>query len=103
MWTYESGCKSTYGYSLIALCSFVDHDMLIRHFGHGIGHLQYRTRMQQDSDVDAELDSDVDAELDLDADAELDLDMDADSDSDNDTSPEQERDVAVDIDSEEED
>jgi len=38
--------KNVYEYSLMAISSFADQDLLMRHFGHGIGHLQYRTQMQ---------------------------------------------------------
>jgi hypothetical protein len=71
----------------MAICSFVDRDMLMRHFGHGVGHLQYRTRRPQDSD-DSEFES-----------ASM---VDADSVLDSDTSCEQACDVEVDNDLEEE-
>ncbi len=28
------------------LCSFVDRDMLMRHFGHGVGHLKYERQQE---------------------------------------------------------
>ena len=34
----------------MAICSFIDWDMLMRHFSHGVGHLQYRMLRLQDSD-----------------------------------------------------
>jgi hypothetical protein len=52
----------------LPLCSFVDRDMLMRHFGHGVGHLQYErqhetetdtTRLEVESD-DNDHDSDID-------------------------------------------
>jgi hypothetical protein len=71
----------------MAICSFVDRDMLMRHFGHGIGHLQYRTRRLQDSD-DSEFESTSMVDTDL--------------VSDSDTSCEQACDIEVNNDSEEE-
>ncbi|SRR6266851_6664020 len=73
-----------YGYSLMAICSFVDQDMLMRHFGHGVGHLQYGTQTQQN----------------LDAEMESGMIGDADSISDNDTGHEEEHDMEVDIEEE---
>ena len=88
----------------MAICSFVDWDMLMRHFGHGIGHLQYRTWRPQDSHnsefesasiVDADLASDSDTscekacdiEVDnnLEEEGELEGDMDLESDVDYDS------------------
>jgi hypothetical protein len=31
-----------------SLCSFVDRDMLVRHFGHGVGHLKYEKQQEID-------------------------------------------------------
>jgi hypothetical protein len=47
------------------ICSFVDQNMLMRHFGHGVGHLQYQTQRQQDLDADLASRT-VDADLALD-------------------------------------
>jgi hypothetical protein len=68
----------------MAICSFLDRDMLMRHFGQGVGHLQYQTQRQQDSD--AELASG--------------MNVDADSVLDKDTRCEQEHDIEVDIEEE---
>ena len=76
--------RVTYGYSLTAICSFVDWDMLMRHFDHGVGHLQYGTWMQQYSD--AEMESGTMG--------------DANSISDNNTGCEEEHDMEVDIEEE---
>jgi hypothetical protein len=75
--------RVTYGYSL-AICSFVDWDMLMRHFGYGVGHLQYGTQTQQDSDTETESG----------------MMGDANSISDNDTGCEEEHDREVDIEEE---
>ena len=40
------------------ICSFVDHDMLMRHFGHGIGHLQDERHQDMSSDTVADGDDD---------------------------------------------
>jgi len=76
--------RVTYGYSLTAICSFVNRDMLMRHFGHGVSHLQYGTRMQQDSDAETESRTMGDAN----------------SISDNDIGHEEEHDMEVDIEEE---
>lgn len=81
-----------YGYSLMTVCSFVDRDMLMRHFSHGVGHLQHRTRRPQNSD---------DSEFDY-ASTAVDADLVSDSDLVSDTSHEQECDVNVDSSLEEE-
>jgi hypothetical protein len=65
----------------------------MRHFGHSVGHLEYRTRRPQDSD-----DSEFESATMVDAD----LVSDSDSVSDSDTSREQGCDIEVDNDSEEE-
>jgi hypothetical protein len=49
----------------MVIYSFVDWDMLMRHFGHGVGHLQYQTQRQQDLDTDLASRT-VDADLALD-------------------------------------
>ena len=36
------------------LCSFVDRDMLMRHFGHGVGHFQYQRQPESEPDMAAE-------------------------------------------------
>jgi hypothetical protein len=40
------------------MCSFVDRDMLLRHFGHGVGHFQYQRRQEFEPDMAAEGDDD---------------------------------------------
>ena len=40
------------------LCSFVDHDMLMRHFGHGVGHFQYQRQPESEPDMAAKGDND---------------------------------------------
>lgn len=34
----------------MSFCSFVDRDMFMRHFGHGVGHLQYERQHEIDSE-----------------------------------------------------
>jgi len=87
----------------MAICSFVDWDMLMRHFGYRVGHLQYRTSRAQDSDSelgfesrpgmkenadsvsdddmshDVEVDIDSEKEGELEGDSELESDIDCDS------------------------
>jgi hypothetical protein len=69
----------------MAINSFVDQDMLMRHFGHGIGHLKYRPQTQQDSATETVSGT---------------MMGDADLISDNDTGSEQEDDIEVDIEEE---
>lgn len=42
----------------LLICSFVDRDTLMRHFGHGVGHLQYEEQheMNSESGIDSESD-----------------------------------------------
>jgi len=53
-------CKSLFVYRLSVsvcthcpLCSFVDRDMLVRHFGHGVGHLKHERQQEPASEIDA--------------------------------------------------
>jgi len=42
------------------VCSFVDRDMFMRHFGHGVGHQQYRWQQEDDATIKIEADLDGD-------------------------------------------
>jgi hypothetical protein len=44
------------------MCSFVDRDMLLRHFGHGVGHFQYQRQPEFEPDIAAEGDDDDNAQ-----------------------------------------
>jgi hypothetical protein len=52
-------------------CSFIDRDMFMRHFGHGIGHLQsewqHEIEPKDDISLGRTLDNDADSSDDLDA------------------------------------
>ena len=62
--------------------SFVDRDMLMRHFGRGVGHLQYETRHENEPEM-AEVESDDNDDV-LDAGANLEDDEVGDADIDGD-------------------
>jgi hypothetical protein len=80
----------------MAIRSFVDRDMLMRHFGHGVGHLQYRTQTQlqdsesrtmgeadmiSDDDMGREQEHDIGVDIEEEGELEGELDSDVDSDS----------------------
>jgi len=97
----------------MAICSFVDRDMLMRHFGHGVGHLQYRTRRPQDSDarfesgttvnasaesvLDDDTGRDVEVDIDLEEEGELEGDLELESDIDSDSASTAESDVESEV------
>ena len=85
----------------MAINSFVDRDMLMRHFGHSIGHLQYKPQTRQDSDAlagtvsgttmgdddlisdnDTGCEQEYDIEVDIQEEGNLDGELDSDVDSD---------------------
>jgi hypothetical protein len=59
--------------------SFVDRDMLIRHFGHGVGHLRYERQQEIKQEVMA-VDSDSDGDDNI-LDAEIEDEIQAEGDS----------------------
>lgn len=48
-------------------CSFVDRDMLMRHFGHGVGHLQYDRQQEIVTQMTVGSDDDHDSLADMEA------------------------------------
>ena len=97
----------------MAICNFIDWDMLMRHFSHGVGHLHYRARRPQDLDIwfesgmmvnasaesilDNDIGHDVKVDIELEEEGELEGDLELESDIDSDSASTAASDVELEV------